>query len=149
MTDQANAPRDELDDATFNKIDALADTGEQLLDAGKFAEAAEKFQEAFRLVPEPFQDWEISIWLLTALGESYFLADEWKKSHEIFSKALECPDASDSPPILLRLGQCLYEMDDKEQGAELMLRAYESEGEEIFEDEDEKYLDYLNRVYEL
>lgn len=142
-------PREELDDATFEKIDTFADEGEKLLDEGKFAEAAEKFEAAFKLVPQPFQDWEISIWLLTALGESYFLADNFEKAKEIFTKALECPDATDSPPIHLRLGQVEFELDNKEVAAELLLRAYEAEGEELFDDEDEKYLDYLNRVYEL
>ncbi len=63
--------------------------------------------------------------------------------------ALECPDAEDSPPILLRLGQSEFELDNKEAAAELLLRAYEAEGEELFDEEDEKYLEYLNRVYEL
>lgn len=151
MTEEnsVNDPREELDEATFNTIDSLADEGEQLLDEGEFAKAAAKFDEAFKLVPEPFQDWEISIWLLTALGESYFLAENYEKSREIFNKALECPDAEDSPPIFLRLGQIEFELDNKEKAAELMLQAYEAEGPELFDEEDEKYLEYLTRVYEL
>lgn len=141
--------RDELDDAVFNRIDVLADAGEALLDEGNYAAAAEKFAEAMTHVPEPFQDWEISIWLLTALGESWFLAKNYDAAFEAFSKATECPDAEDSPPVLLRLGQIEFERGNKEQAAALMLRAYEAEGEEIFEDEDGKYLEYLHRVYEL
>lgn len=146
MTDES---RDVMDDALFNTIDALADEGEALLDDAKFAEAATKFAAAFSHVPSPYQDWEISIWLLTALGESHFLSGNYQAASDAFTKALECPDAEDSPPIHMRLGQAEFELGNKEKGAEYMLKAYEEEGEELFEDEDEKYLEYLHRVYEL
>lgn len=139
----------ELDEKTFDKIEELADAGEVLLDEGEFVKAADKFKAAFAMIPEPFQDWEASIWLLTSLGESYFLAEDYKNAKDAFSKAAECPDAEDSPPIFLRLGQIEFELGNKDAAGDLLLRAYEAEGAELFEEEDEKYFEFLNLVYEL
>ncbi|MDB5478307.1 MAG: hypothetical protein JWM96_802 [Alphaproteobacteria bacterium] len=147
--DDTDLPREEMDQLTFDQIDQLGDAGNDLLDDGAYEAAAAKFETAFALVPQPFQDWEVSIWLLASLGESYFLMDDFAKAREAFSKALECPDAEDSPPILLRMGQCEYELGNKDAAAERLMDAYMGEGRELFADEDEKYYDYLNSVYEL
>lgn len=146
---QQNNDTPELDEKIFGKIEDLGDAGEALMDDGDFAKAAEKFAAAFALIPEPFQDWEASIWLLTSLAESYFLDERYKLAQETFLKALECPDAEDSPPILLRLGQCALELGDKDQAADYLRQAYEAEGDELFEDEDPKYYEFLNKVAEL
>ena len=43
---------------------------------------------------------------------------------------------------MLRLGQCAYEL-GKQEAAEYLMRAYMLAGEEIFEDEDEKYFNLI------
>lgn len=139
----------ELDEKTFTRIEDLGDAGENALDDGDFAKAAEKFAAAFALIPEPFQDWEASIWLLTSLGESHFLNEKYDAARDAFLKALECPDTEDSPPILLRLGQIYFELGDRENATDYLRQAYEAEGDELFEDEDDKYIEFLNTVAEL
>lgn len=48
-----------------------------------------------------------------------------------------------NPFILLRLGQSFLENNDTKQAKEFLLRAYMLEGENIFEEEDEKYFQFL------
>lgn len=45
--------------------------------------------------------------------------------------------------ILLRLGQCFLETNNTEQAKEFLLRTYMIEGKAIFEEENEKYFQFL------
>lgn len=51
-------------------------------------------------------------------------------------------EGRNNPFIMLRLGQCSYEL-GKEDATEYLMMAYMMEGKELFEDEDEKYFERI------
>ena len=44
-----------------------------------------------------------------------------------------------NPFVMLRFGQCCYELNKKEEAQEYLFRAYLLAGKEIFEEDDAKY----------
>ncbi len=70
-------------------------------------------------------------------------------------EAICCPDVNTNPFILLQLGQSFQELKEKDLARDYLMRAYMIEGNEIFENEEEKYFDmisdfrFLNPIYDL
>lgn len=139
----------ELDDDIYNKITELSEEGNKLFDYCEFDEAIEKFKEALDLVPEPKTIWEASLWLYTAIGDSYFMDDEYEKALDAMYDAYNCTDATENPFVNLRLGQCLFELEQMDKAEEFLLRAYMLDGTEIFKGEGKKYLAYMKKKYNL
>ncbi len=68
------------------------------------------------------------------------MLSNYKKAYEylIDAKSNISGEGYNNPFVMLRLGQCCYEL-DKEDTQEYLMRAYMLAGEEIFEDEEDKY----------
>lgn len=137
-----------LDDKIYEEITTLCKQGEDFLEENEDNEALKCFNKALNLVPSPKTDWEASLWIYSALGDIYYLESEEKKALEHFHSAYNCPDGTENPFVLLRLGQCYFDLDDFDKAKEFLFRAYMMEGEEIFEEEDEEYFEYIEGVIE-
>lgn len=133
----------ELDDITCDRISALSEQANDLLNDNDAQNAIDPLLEALGLLPDPKHQWEAYTWINGSLGDAYFSMRDYAKAKESLFDALNGPDGSTNPFILLRLGECLYEMGDKDAASEYLSRAYMLEGEELFEDEDSKYLVHL------
>ncbi|MED4355140.1 tetratricopeptide repeat protein [Schinkia azotoformans] len=129
----------ELDDKIYDKIVELCEEGDNLTEEDRFHDAIDKYNAALDLVPSPKRDWEAGTWIYTALGDAYFIIENYKKAKECFFDALNCPDGVNNPLILLRLGESLFECGEHNKAEEYLLKAYMLEGYNIFKDEDEKY----------
>lgn len=120
-------------------IQALLDEGDKLFDKGRFDAALAKYQEARTLLPSDVERWEASTWVLAAVGDACFQLADFAAGQQALSLARTCPEGSDNPFILLRLGQCELELGQGEAARTTLLRAHQAGGEEVFEDEDPKY----------
>ncbi len=140
----------ELNNEIYSKILELCSNGDKMVEKGEFDKAIQDYKRALDLVPPPKNTWDTSTWIYTALGDTYFLKSDYKEAIEYFYNAMNCPDGLNNPFILLRLGQSLYNVDEKTKAKEYLLRAYMLEGLEIFQEEDDKYLQLiLNDIKEL
>lgn len=135
----------ELDNKIHHQILQFSKAGDEYMEQGNYLKAIAQFRTAFELVPKPYQDWEASLWLLTSLGEAYYFNGEYSQAHTALAKVMHVPGAVGNPLIHLRLGEVQFELGDTKRAADELLRAYMGGGEEIFEDEDEKYLDFLKQ----
>ncbi|QEL56446.1 tetratricopeptide repeat protein [Chromobacterium paludis] len=120
-------------------VQALLDEGDELFDQGKFDAALARYQEAFEMLPLEVERWEASTWLLTAIGDTHFQMGAWRLGVETLALAMRCPEGAENPFILLRLGQCELELGREEAARELLKLAFSLGGDEVFEDEDDKY----------
>ena len=59
----------ELDNALYERIGALSDAGDALMEDGDYEGALEKFWAGFDLLPEPKTNWEAGTWLMAAIGD--------------------------------------------------------------------------------
>lgn len=131
----------ELKEELYEKIIEWSEDGDAMLEEEDFDGAIEKYQAALELLPEPKYDWEAGTWLYAALGDANYLSSRYSEAEGYLQEALKCPDGLGNPFILLRLGECYYELNNMEKAKEYLLQAYMCEGEDIFEDEEEKYFD--------
>ncbi|WP_445670843.1 tetratricopeptide repeat protein [Paenibacillus sp. FSL M8-0334] len=136
----------ELDDKIHAQIIELCEEGDSLIEEEEFNKAIEKYSTALELVPSPKIDWEASTWIYTALGDAYFINDDYEMAKTNFYNALNCPDGISNPLILLRLGESQFECGELNQAKEYLLKAYMLEGYKIFDEEDDKYFKSIKDI---
>lgn len=129
----------ELSDKLYSKITSLCEADDEYCEKEQYEKAIKKYKSALKLIPEPKYDWEASTWVYVAIGDSFYMLDQYTDALNNFLESLKCPDGNTNPFILLRLGECYYELGNFEQAKEYLLRAFMWEGEDIFDGEDEKY----------
>ena len=133
----------ELDPLIYDRVKALSAEGDALAGASQFEAAIAKYNEAWALIPEPKGDWNASTWLLAAIGDACFLGGYNTSAREALEFAMQCPDAIGNPFLHLRLGQVLFEASDLDRSADELMRAYMEASDDIFANEDSKYLTFL------
>ncbi|MCA7931434.1 hypothetical protein LGM45_20530 [Burkholderia cepacia] len=133
----------ELDNELYERIGALSDAGDALMEDGDYEGALEKFRAGFDLLPEPKTNWEAGTWLMAAIGDANFLQADYAAGCENLGQAMHFPNAIGNPFLHLRLGQCQFELGNLDRAADELMRAYMAGGPELFEDEDARYLRFL------
>ena len=139
----------ELDDHIHEQITDFCAKGDQLFEKSKFEEALVQYNAALELVPQPRSNWEASVWIYTAIGDTYFYKKDYQKSVDAFYDAYNGPGAVDNPFVNLRLGQCLFELAQMEKAEDFLLRAYMLDGEDVFDSEAPKYIKHMRAKYDL
>ncbi|MEK6346789.1 MAG: hypothetical protein V4764_04890 [Burkholderia sp.] len=133
----------ELDDSRHEQITALSAAGDALANGGDYPGALAKYWEAFDLLPEPKTDWDAGTWLLAAIGDANFLQRDYAAGRDNIGNAMHFPGAIGNPFLHLRLGQCQFELGNLDRAADELMRAYMGGGEEVFAEEDDKFLQFL------
>ena len=126
-------------------IDDYAEEGNSLFDQGKMDEAIDIWVQGLKTLPEPLNAQSEAVWFQTSIGDAYFLQEKYDKAYEwIFeAKSNLYGDGYSNPFVMMRLGQSALEIGKTEEAREYLLRAYMFEGEDIFSEEDEKYLNCI------
>lgn len=135
-----------LPDTIHQQIVQLSQEGDALAEAGEHRRAARKYAEAFRLLPEPKTDWEAGTWLLTAIGDVFFISGDYEQARPALTNAMHFPEAIGNPFVHLRLGQVQLELGNRDRAADELAWAYMGAGAEIFANEDPKYFAFLKTV---
>lgn len=133
----------ELDESIHRLIKTHCAKGDALADGAQYEAAVAAYNQAWELVPEPKTNWNASTWILAAIGDACFLGGYATSSKGALSFALTCPGGSGNPFIHMRLGQLAYDAGDLDAAADELMRAYMGAGDEIFENEDRRYLTFL------
>ncbi len=139
----------ELDAGTHQQIKELCAQGDQLAEAREFEDAIAQYNEAWTLVPDPKNEWNASTWILAAIADAAFLAGYRTSAQDALQYAMTCPNAVGNPFLHLRYGQVLLDQGETGHAVDELMRAYMGAGEEIFETEDPRYLEFLKTRAEL
>ncbi|RKH57051.1 tetratricopeptide repeat protein [Corallococcus aberystwythensis] len=132
-----------ISDETHQRITNLCAEGDTAAGEDDFEQALKHFQAALALIPEPTRDHQQNTWVRAAIGDMYFQLERFEDCREHFVEAVYSPGGLGNPFIHLRLGQCALELGDEARAADELTRAYMGGGEEIFESEDAKYLEFI------
>ena len=132
-----------LDDKTHARIRALSEQAEAHAAEGRYAEAQRLYGEALRIVPRPREDYEASTWLYAAIGDVRFLSGDFMGTAHAMRLALRSLNGLGNPFIHKRLGQALLELEQLDEAADELCRAFAVGGEEAFSSEEPKYLAFL------
>jgi len=133
----------ELPEQVHAEIERLSKAGDEHAGAGRYADALASYWAAWDLLPEPKVEWEAATWILAAIGDANFLGGDYAAGRDNLANAMRCPGAIGNPFLHLRLGQCQFEAGDRDRAADELMRAYMGAGDEIFKDQDPKYLAFL------
>ena len=133
----------QLDESVHYSIKLFCEAGDRLAEAEHYEEAIVQYNNTWLLVPDPKNNWEASTWILAAIADAYFLSGFKISARETLEYAMTCPGALGNPFLHLRLGQVLLDDGQEDNAANELMRAYMGGGEEIFELESPKYLDFL------
>lgn len=141
----------ELTGKVCEQIEELIEQGNEYIDQENYNEAIQVWKQALSLIPNPQNVYSESQWLEASIGDAYFLSKNYIKALEHFQNAKNNlkENAYENPFIMLRMGQTLLENHQTEEAKEYLLRAYMFEGEEIFENDDEKYFKFLKQNAEI
>lgn len=136
----------ELDDTTYNRILLLCGEGDLSVIDGNFEVAIEKFKSALDLLPIPQIDWETATWVYVALGDTYYCINEFSLALDNLMEAMKCPGGISNPFIMLRVGQCFFNLDSTRKAKDFLLQAYMLGGIELFANEDIKYFELIKDI---
>jgi tetratricopeptide (TPR) repeat protein len=136
----------EIDDLSYSKILELSKQGDNYAQRHEFTKAIDSYYDALDLVPDPLEAYSATTWLLTAIGESYLLSNDYENAREVLQQAMHCPDAIGNPFIHLILGQAQFELGNFDRAKDELARAYMGGGKEIFAGDDPKYYEYLKAL---
>lgn len=132
-----------LPDSIHDEIKRLCAVGDESAERGAYADALASYWAAWELLPEPRTNWEAATWILVAIGDANYLGGDFIAGRDNLSNAMHCPGAIGNPFIHFRLGQCQFEIGNRERAADELMRAYMGAGREIFDQEDPKYFQFL------
>lgn len=142
---------DELSEEIINKLNELAEIGNDYYDQEKYDEALKVWEEALSLIPHPQQFYSQTVWFLASIGDIYFIQNNFAKAFDCFDTARGnlSGEGYGNPFVMLRLGESCLETGDERNALEYMLRAYMFEGNEIYKGEDPKYFEFLRTHIDL
>ena len=107
----------------------------------RFHASNRDLQKVYELLQEPKAEWKAYTWLISSMADNHFEQDEYLAAFEKFEEVFTLDAESNKNAYLcLRRGQCALELEHAELAKQLLSRAFELEGKELFEDEHSKYL---------
>lgn len=122
-----------------DQLDALAQKADAAFERGAYRNAIKNYLKGLDLLPEPRNQWEAKLWFTAAIADAYWFLQQYDKALLFLEESLQVEGGHANPFIRLRLGQVFYELGRMEEAKEELVKGYKLGGEELFEDEDEKY----------
>ena len=136
----------QLPDDVHAQVARLSEQGNGLAEAQSFGEARAAWQRAWDLLPEPREQWEAAAWLLTAVGDAYFLEGRHADALEHLQRAVACPGGLGNPFLHLRLGQVQFELGNRPRAKDELARAFMGGGDQLFSNENPKYWRFIREI---
>ena len=129
-----------------DQVEVLSEQAEEAMEQGRYEEELDLFNEALSALPEPREIYEAYVWLKASMGDACFHSDRFEDGLDHFYEAYTTAGPENvNPFIVYRLGQIYRQLQDEDNAVDFFIKAYLTEGESAFEDEDD--LVYLrNRV---
>jgi tetratricopeptide (TPR) repeat protein len=131
---------DQLNDQIVVQVTELCESGDDDVEAGRYDDAVVKYRAALALVPHPVHSWAVTTWILGAIAEAYYLAEDYARARDAINEAFRCDGAIGNAFLHLRLGQTELALGNRGRALDELIRAYTRAGEDVFADEDPKYL---------
>lgn len=119
--------------------------GEVWFEGGDFENAREFYERAFKLIPEPKQEFHESTQVIGALADCFYFLKDYNKALAALEDVLRCPGGGANPFIRLRRGQVYHHLGDSKKAGIELTTAYFNGGTEVFEGEEE-YLALISDV---
>ena len=132
-----------LPEELHDEIDRIAAAGNTLIDQDKYSQAVDVFRQGLALLPPPRQRWQATLWFLCGIGDAQWYSDELDAARVSWKEALLFGGLG-NPFVHLRRGQVAFDLGDREEAKQELFRAALIGGREnLFDDDDDEYWDFL------
>ena len=131
-----------LPETLENNIRTLYNQGYDHYDKCHFKQALRTLYKGWVLIPQPQIEHEISGWILTAIGDCYYRMMNYKSGLEALRSAIHCPNTMQHAFVHLRLGQCLYELGQREDSYQEFKMAIKFGDTGVFNGQTAKYVNF-------
>ena len=130
----------DLEPELKREVVELCQKGMDQADIERYEVSNRTFAKVYDLLPEPKEEWKAYAWLQASRGDNCFELKEYAEALDFFKIAVDSDsDYRTNGFVRMRIGQCLYELKQKEEAEVSLKLAYELGGEDIFEDEKAVY----------
>ena len=142
MTDAA---MDELPDAIHERIEAISDEGNVLIEDGNALSAIARWQEALTLLPSPVEQWDAAMWLHASIGDGLRSMGRYEEALTSFRAASNASGGAGDAFVQFHLGATLVDLGREDEAIDPLLRAYMAAGMNVFDDFGRSYVEPLER----
>ncbi|WP_232468056.1 tetratricopeptide repeat protein [Bordetella genomosp. 13] len=134
----------ELPDDIYERVEALSEEGNVLMEDGDNEGAEAVWRQALDLLPEPKTEWEAYMWLNASIGEACYFQENYADAVQVLFDALNAPGGPENPFVHYMLGKALWQIgEDEDRAVDELLRAYMLDGVDIFDGDEEEGPDML------
>lgn len=130
----------DLDSELKKEVVPLCEKGVDQSERERYEASNRSFHKVYDILPEPKEEWKAYGWLHASMADNYFELKEYSQALLLFQEA-QRGDAQymDNAYVIMRIGQCHYELSEKGEALIFLKKAYALGGDEVFEDEYVKY----------
>lgn len=133
-----------LSDDFSDAIDKLAAKGDQLFEQQEYKAAIKIYKQGIAIIPEPKDDWETKLWFTAAIADAYWYMKDYQKALQYLNESVEVEGGEENPFVRLRRGQVYLELSLPKKAKRELRIAHGLGGDDLFEDEKEKYFKVLS-----
>lgn len=135
------------DNIDSERIDKIAEEGNELYRKGDLDNALKKYSEGYNLIPNPKKLYSESLWFEVAIGDIFFDNKKYDEAIIYYEKAKNniTGNGINNPYILFKYGASAFELNMIIEANEFLLRAYMLSGQDIFNEYDKKYFEFIKQ----
>ena len=132
-----------MKEKTIKLVNRLCEKGNKSCDDGNYEQALHYFLGALKFIPKPIENSSMATWILAAIGDTYFLKNEYQSALNYMNHAVASRDGLGNPFIHFRLGQLNFEIGNTARAKEEFIRVYMVGEMGLFRNSEPKYFDFL------
>ncbi len=123
-------------------VDRLIEKADKQQDYGNYNKAIVLYERALAELRTPKEEQGDYLEIMTAIADNHIYQGKNGEALKLYETIMEHPLADEMPYLHLRRGQAAYDNDRKELASVELKRAYELDGDKIFDGEGEIYLNF-------
>ena len=135
-----------IDNKLEEEIISIVESGNLDHNKNDFSSALNKYNQAWKLIPEPKLDWEIARWISSCIYSAYFDMADFSNAKNWAEIALQTSGSNIDTSRAINMGMVCYELGQYDESYKYFSEAYNLGQARAFKEKPKKYLDfYLNK----
>ena len=135
-----------IDNKLEKEIISIVESGNLDHIKNDFSSALNKYNQAWKLIPEPKLDWEIARWISSCIYSAYFDMTDFSNAKNWAEIALQTSGSDIDTSRAINMGMVCYELGQYDESYKYFSEAYNLGQTRAFKERPKKYLDfYLNK----
>ena len=135
-----------IDNKLEDEIISIVESGNLDRIKKDFSSALNKYNQAWKLIPEPKLDWEMARWICSCMYRVYFEMTDFSNAKNWAEIALQTSGSDIDTSVAIDMGMVCYELGQYDESYKYFGEAYNLGQARAFKERPKKYLDfYLNK----